>query len=187
MAEQEQSNPQAKPSSYDRYKNYSRKSAVPDKPTQEPFSPELTKAVLGRPSLYRPEYAQQVLEWTAQGYSVNAWAGKIGVAPSTIRDWAASYPDFAEACARAKAARLYWWEEKAIHYVEKEISGPVSLIMFALKNAGPEDWKEKIVTEHEVGETLAGLIERSMGVKGRTIDVTPVKRLIDKPDSDITD
>jgi CheY-specific phosphatase CheX len=45
--------------------------------------------------------------------------------------------------------------------------------MFALKNAGPDDWKDKIETVHEVGDTLAGLIERSMAVKGRTIDVTP--------------
>ena len=161
-----------------------RRNPSPDTQAHAQFNRELTKTLLGRPSAYKPEYIQDVLECTAKGFSVSAWAGRIGVDPVTVRRWMASYPDFGEACARAKAARLYWWEEKAIEVVEKGISGPSVLIMFALKNAGPDDWKEKIVTEHEVGGTLAALIERSMGAKGRVIDITPAKPLIDKADAD---
>ena len=47
----------------------------------------------GRPSLYREEYAERVIEFCRDGYTLTAFAGEIGVARSTINEWIDAHPD----------------------------------------------------------------------------------------------
>jgi len=148
------------------------------KPTSPPLSAPVAKALIGRPSSYKPEYCDLVTRMSADGFSLTAIAGSIGVEPGTLSDWRRSFPLFDQACARAKAARLHWWENQALEVVKERIAGPSALIMFALKNAGPDEWRDKIESTVNVNVTLASLIERSM-----MIDVTPSKALTDKEDS----
>jgi hypothetical protein len=103
----------------------------------------------GRPTLYRDEYVDEVVEFCAGGYSLTGFAGHIGVARQTISEWCSIYPEFSVAAKMAKAASAKWWEEKA-HKVAAEggPGGQATMVIFGLKNHAHEDYSDKQQLEH---------------------------------------
>lgn len=69
--------------------------------------------VFGRPPDYRPEFCDRIIELGKLGYSQARMAADIGVAKSTITEWAKSHPDFSNALARARTLSQAWWEQEA--------------------------------------------------------------------------
>lgn len=101
----------------------------------------------GRPSKYRPEYCGRAVDYMRGGASITAFAAEIGVSRSTLHNWAEDYPEFLDALKRGKAACAAWWEEQA-RRVAVEGGGNAALIIFALKNMGADDWRDKQEVEH---------------------------------------
>lgn len=99
----------------------------------------------GRPTKYDPRYCDEIVEDGEKGYSLTAFAGAIGVARSTINEWGASYPEFSEAIKRHAAARTRFLETGLL---SSETGPQVTSRIFALKNAAPEEWREKQEVEH---------------------------------------
>jgi hypothetical protein len=123
----------------------------------------------GRPTKYDPAYCDQVLDDMAEGYSLTAFAGKIGVTRSTINEWREHYPDFSVACTRALALRLRFWEQTALSVAAKGTGGPgaATVITFGLKNMGGDEWRDKQTIEHTVDEdTAAALAAARERLKG---------------------
>jgi hypothetical protein len=56
-----------------------------------------------------------------------------------------AHDDFADACARAKAARLLWWELKL---GRSRKGAETTASIFALKNAAPDEWRDIKHTDH---------------------------------------
>ncbi|SIQ08196.1 hypothetical protein SAMN05880582_101656 [Rhizobium sp. RU20A] len=67
----------------------------------------------GRPTLYREEYCDLVVELGKQGKSVSEWASAIGVARSTLWEWSQTYDDFSAALMRAKTEEQAYFERTA--------------------------------------------------------------------------
>lgn len=65
----------------------------------------------GRPTLYKPEYCETVIELGKQGDSLVQMAAHFDIARSTIDQWAVDYPEFSEALNKAKAHCQNWWEK----------------------------------------------------------------------------
>ena len=151
--------------------------ALRQTPTWEALEPEHAKRLRGRPSSYKPEYCQWLLEAMAQGYSLSGFAGYIGVTRDHLSKWAALYPDFQLACARGKYARLRKWESLAIEVAETGGQGSqATMIIFGLKNMGSDEWKEKQEVSHSGQVTLSSLVESSMKtIAPPTIDVIPIE------------
>lgn len=108
----------------------------------------------GRPTDYRPEYCEMVVADMAEGYSIGAFAGLIGVARSTIQRWAAENPEFSVALSRGKAARLRQWETAGLKAANTQFGGNATIIAFGLSNAGrgsageDDEWISKSTQEH---------------------------------------
>jgi len=101
----------------------------------------------GRPTKYDPAYCDAVIETMQQGLSLTAFAGRILVARSTINEWIEQHPEFSESVRVGKAARTAALEETML----SAESGPaVTARMFALKNADPDEWRDK----SEVKQTI---------------------------------
>jgi hypothetical protein len=84
--------------------------------------------------------------------SLTAFAGGIGVARSTINEWINNHPEFSEAVKQHQAARTRYLEESMLSAEQ----GPrVTARIFALKNAAPDEWKDKTEVQHTVDEALA--------------------------------
>ena len=109
----------------------------------------------GRPSKYNPAYCEQVIEHMAEGYSLESFAGKIGIAASTAWKWRDEIKEFSEAIniGRAKAAQI--WEER-LTKLALTGEGNATATIFALKNRFPEQWRDK--QEHEVSGKDGGPI-----------------------------
>jgi len=115
-----------------------------------------TKRPVGRPTKYEPRFCDELEACMAEGYSITAFAGKIGVSRSTINEWMSANPEFSEAVSRAKGKRLLHWETAALK-VAKEGGGPgtATVIVFGLKNMGDDEWRDKQEFEHSGGAELS--------------------------------
>lgn len=106
----------------------------------------------GRPSKFSPAYCNEVVDCGARGLSLTAFAGEIGVCRDTISEWMKTHEEFSVACKKAQAKRTLYLERTML---DDGISGPqVTARIFALKNAAPDEWRDK----HEVSGPNGGAI-----------------------------
>lgn len=104
------------------------------------------KRPVGRPSKYKPEYCEQIIELGKEGKSIAQMAAAFDVDKASIFDWAAAHEDFSTALARAKAYSQTWWEDAA----QKNLSDRNFNAQLWLKSVASrfrEDYTEKQVTE----------------------------------------
>ncbi len=67
--------------------------------------------VFGRPTAYRPEFCEMVIEWGKLGKSKTWMAAELDVSKQTFYDWEKAHPDFLDATTRAMAHCQRWWED----------------------------------------------------------------------------
>lgn len=99
----------------------------------------------GRPTKYDPRYCDQVVECMGRGLSLTAFAGEIDVARSTINEWMGQHGAFSEAVKRGQAKRVLFLEGRLL---DGDTGPRVTSHIFALKNADPEEWRDKREHEH---------------------------------------
>ena len=139
----------------------------------------------GRPSTYKPEYCEQVMEYMCKGYSLSAFAGSIGQSRETMYEWCSKHPEFSDAVCRARAMRLVPWETRLMTC---EKGGEVAATIFALKNTDPEEWREVRYAnfDHNVKiETLSDeqLLAIASGQREASVGAIDVQynRLLERP------
>src|SRR5215831_15887279 len=113
----------------------------------------------GRPSTYRPEYCQRVIDHMGKGKSLTAFAGSIGAGKETVYGWITAYPDFAEAVDKARAARVNKLEGKML---DADKMCDVTASIFALKNADPDEWREVRYASFEHNVSLSTLTDEQL-------------------------
>lgn len=107
------------------------------------------KPKTGRPSSYRPEYCQKLIEHMSKGYSFDSFAAIADVNPDTLYEWAKVHPEFSETKKKAFARSLLFWEQQGISglWTSKEESFNTALWIFNMKNR--HKWTDRVdVTEH---------------------------------------
>ncbi len=60
------------------------------------------KSVIGRPTAYKPEYCEQIIQLGREGKSMAQMACHFGIARENLYGWAKRYPAFHTALARAR-------------------------------------------------------------------------------------
>lgn len=70
------------------------------------------KRPVGRPSKYKPEYCERVIELAREGRGWADYAAEFEIDRTTLYDWAESHPEFSTALSRAKVLEQKWWEEQ---------------------------------------------------------------------------
>lgn len=78
-----------------------------------------TKPV-GRPTKYKPEFCQQLIDHMAGGLSFESFAAVIEVDRDTLYEWNNSQPDFSDATKRAKDKCQLYWEKLGRDHVLNE-------------------------------------------------------------------
>ena len=103
----------------------------------------------GRPTLYKPEYCDMVVEHMAQGASLTSFAASIKTSRSVISLWMNEHPEFMRAAHEGKAACAAWWEENGRRLAKEGGAGAsATLTVFGLKNMAPDEWRERQQIEH---------------------------------------
>ena len=120
----------------------------------------------GRPSKYDPAFCDTARTFLADGYSVLALAGEIGVSLQTIYNWMDANPDFLDAVKDGQAAAGRWWEDRLRDIAEGK-DGNATAAIFGLKNRARDQWADVSRQEHTGKD--GGAIQ--------TEDVTPHEKL----------
>ncbi|TVR78979.1 MAG: helix-turn-helix domain-containing protein [Rhodospirillales bacterium] len=102
--------------------------------------PPARKPKRGRPDAYRPEYAQQLIDFCADGWSLTAAAHHLGVTRRQLYSWAERHDDFAYAMDRARAAACAWYEGRLRERTDGQ--GTPKAAIFGVMNLGRDDWRE---------------------------------------------
>mgnify|MGYP003542551317 FL=1 len=99
----------------------------------------------GLPTDFTPELGEKILSLMAEGLSLAAAAGELNIHRQRVYDWADRYPEFSDTVNLARSKRQAFLERRLLRAVD----GPVvTSTIFALKNAGQGDWRDKVETEH---------------------------------------
>jgi len=105
----------------------------------------------GRPTDYKEEYNELLINHMAEGYSFESFAGLIGTCKQTLYNWIETHPEFLDSKRKGFETSRYFWEGIGIKQAKTGV-GNATAFVFNMKNRFPEEWREKIETEntHEV-------------------------------------
>jgi hypothetical protein len=117
--------------------------------SEQEIIPAPVRARVGRPSDYMESFCEDVVDFCVGGKSLTGFAASIGVARSTISVWMDKYPEFKEACGRAKAQSAAFWEGQGVKVATGAVPGSAAqMIKFGMINMGGEDWQETTKIDH---------------------------------------
>jgi hypothetical protein len=135
----------------------------------KPAAYDLTGQETGRPTSYRPEYCEKVVEWGKLGKS-RAWmCSRLDITPKTMASWEAAHPDFLSAMIRARMHAQAHWEDQG-HDNLLTAGFNSSVWSRSMGARFPDDWRETSRNEHA-------------GPGGGPIQVAKVERVIVDPNN----
>ena len=88
----------------------------------------------GRPTDYKPEYCDELIDHMAQGFSFESFAGRISVAEDTLYEWQNVHKEFSEAHRTGKSKMRMFWEELGIVGTTEGKNFNASAWAFNMKN-----------------------------------------------------
>lgn len=105
-----------------------------------------TKRKVGRPTKFKKEFCQLLIDHMAKGLSFESFGGhpQVRVATSNTYEWRDKHPEFQEAFKKGSAASCYYLESLALNASlrPKELPVNTGLFVFLLKNR--LGWKDKV-------------------------------------------
>lgn len=102
----------------------------------------------GPPSSFKQAYCEEIVKYLAEGHTIAAFAGHIGVGLRTVYDWLKRHPEFADAHEIAKLKSLAFWEDRLLDASKGDTKAAPAVLIFGLKNRGPEHWRDVQSLEH---------------------------------------
>lgn len=108
----------------------------------------------GRPTDFKESYGEEILSLMASGLSLAAAAAELGIHRQRVYDWLKIHPEFSDTIRLAQVKRQLFLERRLL---SAEAGPVVTSTIFALKNAGPDDWREKV--DHELTGANGGPIK----------------------------
>lgn len=118
----------------------------------------------GRPTLYREEYCDRVVELGLKGYSVAQMACELGVSREVLWDWMEAHPDFLHAMRHARSNALTWWERTAQENLGARYFN-AALWAKSMSARFPDDYREKqdinITGKLDIAEAISAARQRA--------------------------
>lgn len=103
-------------------------------------------AKTGRPTKYKPEYCDLVVEMLAEGASLTEFRAAVGgVTWQTLSNWKEAQPEFLEALQKAEAVGQAYWEKRLRTDLmfDNKINSPLVKLYFANRF----NWHDKQQTD----------------------------------------
>lgn len=99
----------------------------------------------GRPSGYTDAMCREVVSLMAEGLSLTAAMAELGFHRQTAYDWQEKFPEFSDAVKLGQSKRQLFLERRLFR---AEVGPVVTSTIFALKNTGTGDWRDKQELDH---------------------------------------
>ena len=120
----------------------------------------------GRPTLYRREMCDRLVNAMAGGLTAEAAAARIGISARSLFYWQQQHPEFLQAIQEGRQRSQLWWEERALAMANGE-SGNTQIVVLGLRNrsraasgwnndtvklehTGPEGGPVEVKAEHKI-------------------------------------
>lgn len=97
----------------------------------------------GRPSKYKEEYCQALVEHMREGFTFEAFAGAVGVCVDTLYEWSDAHQEFSEAKKLGRGAQMLTDEKTLKGLVSGKITGSTTAHIFKMKNCHPKNWRDR--------------------------------------------
>ena len=128
------------------------------------------KGVGGRPTLYKEEYCEALVNHMASGLSFESFAGLVRVNKDTIYQWKKKNPEFAEAYKKGQMVSQLFFEKigiQALHEEPKEFN--TGLWIFFMK--ARFKWNDKPAVEALTEQIKAVTIDLPTAKKQQVITI----------------
>lgn len=125
----------------------------------KPATDNVYMATTGRPTKYKAEYCQMLIDHMETGLSFESFAAEIDVCEDTIYTWAKEIPEFSEAKKKAFSKNRSFWEKLSVKYIVNQsefhedkanktktstsTSLNSSVYIFNMKNRFPKEWRDR--------------------------------------------
>lgn len=96
---------------------------------------------MARPTEYKQEFCERVIEYGKQGKSVAWMAAELGVSKDSLYEWAKVREEFSDAFTRARLESQRWWEDAGQAGMLTPGFG-ASVWSRSMAARFPEDWRE---------------------------------------------
>jgi hypothetical protein len=127
---------------------------------------------VGKPTKYKEEYCEALINHMAQGFSYKSFAGVIRVHRSIMNDWEERYPEWEEAKDIGRSLSLLFAERLLLSGAQGEIENfSAASAIFNLK--AQHAWTDRVeITGHVVHETWEQYLARIKNVQNEAIETT---------------
>lgn len=92
-----------------------------------------SKHPIGRPSNYRPEHCDRIIEAMSTGLSAEAAAASIGISNRALHEWQQKHEAFRSAIQEGRQQALLWWELRA-QAMAAGAPGSAQIVSLGLRN-----------------------------------------------------
>jgi hypothetical protein len=120
----------------------------------------------GRPTLYRREMCDRLVDAMAKGLTAEAAAARIGISARSLFYWQQQHLEFLQSIQEGRQRSQLWWEERALAMANGE-AGNTQIVMLGLRNrsraatgwnndtvklehTGPEGGPVEVKAEHKI-------------------------------------
>lgn len=97
----------------------------------------------GRPTKYKPEYCDDIVEYMGKGHSLTSWCADHDVIKETAYNWMREHPDFLIAFKKAQALAQKHWENMLHLTAAGKLKGNLGAQIFWMKNRFRDEWKDR--------------------------------------------
>lgn len=108
----------------------------------------------GRPSDYKPEFCQQVIEYGKEGMSKMEMCLELNICKQTLYNWCDEYPEFLDSLNKAIDYSQAWWEMKGRKATFDSEGFNATSYIFNMKNRFKEDWSDTSNNNISISESL---------------------------------
>lgn len=135
------------------------------------IKPKTKSKPTGRPSSYKPEYNQMLIDHMKQGLSLESFAAIIDVNRDTLYEWRKVHKEFSDTVRRGGDYALLHWERIMMGQAIGKIDGNASITMFNVKNRF--GWKDSHQVEQSVNITVEQKEKEVSELKGSLVTMLP--------------
>jgi hypothetical protein len=101
----------------------------------------------GRPTIYKPEYCDLMIEMLSEGASFTEFRAAVGgVSRQTLSNWREQNPEFLDAYSRAEAIGQAYWEKRLRTEIMFDNKANAALVKLYFANRF--NWHDKQATDH---------------------------------------
>lgn len=117
---------------------------------------------VGRPTKYKPEFCEKVMDMGREGYGVAEIAAELDVTKQTVHNWQKEHPAFLDAMTRARDLSEGWWASQGRQGIWGKENRRFNSNAYRLQMMNRFGWGEKSSREHTVtGREMAKQIEEA--------------------------